>query len=169
MTSPSAERPAGVTRAVRAAVLTALAQLIVTAGVVALGTWTVRPGEEEGSALGGSILVAWGLISAVLLVVAALLTLRRRNAGRVMFFIVGGIALANHLACGVYNGIVGAEIAKLTGDGRPTPPMWMAALGMAGAVLGIFSAIAGLSHYGRRTTRDWLEPPRAYLPVPPHR
>lgn len=161
-----AERPDSVTRGAYAASVTAVAQLLTTAGTVGFTTWT---STDDDSTTGVSVFfVVWGVISASLLI----LTLRGRNGGRVLFHVVGIIGLLNHLACGVYNGIAGAEIQRLSTNGSDHPPMWLAVIGMTGSVLGLTAAIAGLVHYGRRSSRDWLKPPPpplAYIPVPPRR
>ncbi|GIG71485.1 hypothetical protein [Phytomonospora endophytica] len=163
-----AERPASATRGAYAAMVTAVAQLVVTAGTVSFTTWT--DGDDAPSVGAGVFFVSWGVVSAVLLLLAALLTLRRRHAGRVLFYVVGVIGLINHLACGVYNGIAGAEIQRLEEAAREHPPMWMAAIGMTGAVLGVAAAITGLVYYGRRSTREWLKPPPVmYYPAPQYR
>ncbi|HEY1180330.1 MAG TPA: hypothetical protein VGF17_29590 [Phytomonospora sp.] len=165
---PPAERPDSATRGAYAAIATAVAHLFVTAGIVSFTTWT--DGDEETSVGAGVFFVGWGVVSATLLVLAALLTLRRRHAGRVLFYVVGVIGLINHLACGVYNGIAGAEIQRMEEAASAHPPMWMAAMGMSGAVLGVTAAITGLVYYGRRVTREWLKPPPVmFLPAPPYR
>ncbi|MEV0644803.1 hypothetical protein AB0I28_06030 [Phytomonospora sp. NPDC050363] len=166
------ERPASVTRGAYAAAATALGQLLTTAGAVGLATWT-SPGERPGEDTAGAVvIVAWGLISAALLMVAAVTTLRRINGGRTLFTVVGIITLTNLALCGIYYGIVGSEIVRLRGSDSPRPPTWTALLGMTGAVLGLVAVIYGLVHYGRRTSRDWLKPPPppvVYVPAPPYR
>lgn len=164
-----AERPDSVTRGAYAASATAVAQLLTTAATVGFATWA---GDDDSSPTVSVFFVVWGVVSASLLILAAVLTLRGRNGGRVLFYVVGIVGLLNHILCGVYNGIAGAEIERLSGVGSDHPPMWLAAVGMTGSVLGIVAAVAGLVYYGRRTSRDWLKPPPppiAYMPRPPGR
>ncbi|MEV0644804.1 hypothetical protein AB0I28_06035 [Phytomonospora sp. NPDC050363] len=166
----SGERPPSVTRGAAAIGVTCLGLLVSSfTGVL---TFTYEPPDSANAAMddqGAAVFlisyIGWGLLSVVLLMLGAIISLRRINAGRVLIWVVGGISVLTLLSCaggGVLVEILGS--AESGGRDDSYPPQWMFFLAIFSSIVGLVALIMGMVYYGRRESGNWFKPPVAYFP-----
>lgn len=173
------ERPPSVTRGAVAIGVTCLGLLVSTFAAVLSFTYTPPKTDSATDSGAGPFLIGyigWGFLSVVLLMLGAVMTLRRINGGRILIWIVGGISVFTLIGCaggGVLVEALGANEADRT---TTYPPSWMFYLAVVGSVIGLISVIMAIIFYGRRASGLWFKPPQQHYgyttqqyPPPPYR
>jgi len=172
------ERPPSVTRGAIAIGITCLGLLVSTFAAVLSFTYTPPETDSATDSGAGPFLtgyIGWGFLSVVLLMLGAVMTLRRVNGGRILIWIVGGMSVFTLLGCAGAGVLV--EALGTNEDDRATtyPPSWMFYLAIAGSVIGLVAVIMAIVFYGRRESGRWFKPPpqqfsyTAPQPPPPYR
>lgn len=173
------ERPPATTKGAAAIGVTCLGLLISTFSAVMTFVWD-PPGTADAAVDDGGRgfllgYTAWGLASVLLLMLGAVLALRRRNGGRVLIWVIGGISVFTMLSCGGGGLII--EIAGSADGSRDTsfPPQWMIVLAVIGSFIGLIALIFAMVFFGRREVGNWIKPPPQfgyvqppYPPQPPY-
>lgn len=163
------ERPAAATKGAVAIGVTCLGLLVSTAAAVLTFTYDPPGGTDaavddgaQGFLLGYTV---WGLVSVLLLMLGAVLALRRRNGGRVLIWVIGGISILTMLSCG--GGGIIVEIMGNQENWDNYPPQWMFLLAIAGSFLGLIALVTGMVFFGRRQVAHWIKPPTQFGYVQP--
>ncbi|GIG71487.1 hypothetical protein [Phytomonospora endophytica] len=155
------ERPAEATKGAAAIGVTCLGLLVSTFSAVLTFTYDPDGGTDaavDDGARGFLIgYTGWGGLSVLLLMLGAVLILRRIGGGRILIWVVGGISIMTMLSCG--GGGLLVTVMGAQEDWDNYPPQWMFLLAVVGSFLGLIALVTGMVFLGRRAVGQWLKPP----------
>lgn len=155
------ERPPSVTRGAVAIGLTCLGLLVSTFAAVV--TFTYDPDGSTDAAVDDGAqpfltgYIGWGFLSVVLLMLGAVMVLRRVNGGRILVWIVGGISTLTMLGCGGVGVLIIVMGTQENWDNYP--PQWMFILAVVGSFVGLIALIFAMVFLGQRDSGRWFKPP----------